>query len=201
MMRSSAGLKSGKASAVVGQIVDQEAIDAQLGISREKSKCLLLPSQIQTMKEEFEKMDKYSDGILKRAEFIKHLRMDMKVVDFIDADAVRVASQKEKILKLDQVFYEIERDEMYEMMQMSKQDDAINHKEFITWREFLAYFEDYKEIEERNKKTKQFQATRENMTQKAGEVVPDTIDHEEEFKTLLEAEKERRLQALPKIRP
>lgn len=46
---------------------------------------------------------------------------------------------------------------------MSKQDDAINHKEFITWREFLAYFEDYKEIEERNKKTKQFQATRDNM--------------------------------------
>ena len=39
------------------------------------------------------------------------------------------------------------------------------------------------------------------MTQKAGDVVPDTIDHEEEFKTLLEAEKERRLQALPKIRP
>ena len=68
------------------------------------------------MKEEFERMDKYSDGILKRADFIKHLRMDMKVVDFIDADAVRVASQKDKILKLDQVFYEIERDEMYEMM-------------------------------------------------------------------------------------
>jgi len=108
------------------------------------------------MKEEFEKTDKYSDGILKRAEYIKNLRMDMKVVDFIDAEAVRVASQKAKVLTLDQVFYEIERDEMYEMMQLSKQDDAINHKEFITWREFLAYFEDYKEIEERNKKTKQF---------------------------------------------
>ena len=36
-------------------------------------------------------MDKYADGILKRAEFIKHLRMDVKVVDFIDAYAVRVA--------------------------------------------------------------------------------------------------------------
>ena len=66
--------------------------------------------------------------------------MDMKVVDFIDAEAVRVAGQKSKILTLDQVFYEIERDEMYEMMQLSKQEDAINHKEFITWSEFLAYF-------------------------------------------------------------
>ena len=42
--------------------------------------------------------------------------MDMKVVDFIDAEAVRVAGSKAKILSLDQVFYEIERDEMYEMM-------------------------------------------------------------------------------------
>lgn len=53
------------------------------------------------MKEEFERLDKYSDGILKRAEYIKHLRMDMKVVDFIDAEAVRVASQKAQVLKLD----------------------------------------------------------------------------------------------------
>ena len=113
---------------------------------------LLLPSQIETMKQEYELLDKYEDGILKRAEYIKHLRMDMKIVDFIDADAVRVAGQKSKILTLDQVFYEIERDEMYEMMQLSKQEDAINHKEFITWSEFLAYFQDYKEIEERNKK-------------------------------------------------
>ncbi len=149
------GTSSGQ-NRVTAPVMDQETIDQQLGISREKSKCLLLPSQIETMKQEYEVMDKYQDGILKRAEFIKHLRMDMKVVDFIDAQAVRVVGQKEKILSLDQVFYEIERDEMYEMMQLSKQDDAINHKEFITWREFLSYFEDYKEIEERNKKAKQF---------------------------------------------
>lgn len=82
--------------------------------------------------------------------------MDMKVVDFIDAEAVRVAGQKNKILTLDQVLYEIEQDENYEMMQLSKQEDAINHKEFITWSEFLNYFQDYKEIEERNKKAKTF---------------------------------------------
>ena len=79
------------------------------------------------------------------------LRTEQKVVDFIDVDAVRVAAAKKKILTLDQVLTEIERDETYEQMQMSKQDDAINHKEFITWREFLNYFEDYREIEERKK--------------------------------------------------
>ena len=83
---------------------------------------------------------------------------------------------------------------MYEMMQLSKQEDAINHKEFITWSEFLAYFQDYKEIEERNKKQKTFQATRETLNKAAGNNTTDeVIDEEEEFKTLLEAEKERRL--------
>ena len=154
------GMGRSKASGLSAPIVDQESIDQQLGISREKSKCLLLPSQIEIMKQEYENLDKYNDGILKRGEYVKHLRMDMKVVDFIEAEAVRVAGQKSKVLTLDQVFYEIERDEMYEMMQLSKQEDAINHKEFITWREFLNYFEDYKEIEERNKKAKTFQATR-----------------------------------------
>lgn len=146
-------------------------------------------------------MDKYNDGILKRAEFIKHLRMDMKVVDFIDAEAVRVAGQKSKVLTLDQVFYEIERDETYEMIQLSKQDDAINHKEFITWREFLSYFEDYKEIEERNKKNQKFQATRQDLNKTTADPATEVYDQEEEFKTLLEAEKERRLQDLPKLRP
>ncbi len=83
------GTSSGQ-NRVAAPVMDQETIDQQLGISREKSKCLLLPSQIETMKQEYEVMDKYQDGILKRAEFIKHLRMDMKVVDFIDAQAVRV---------------------------------------------------------------------------------------------------------------
>jgi len=98
-MRAS-GMGRSKASGMTGAIVDQEALDQQLGITREKSKCLLLPSQIETMKEEFGLMDKYNDGILKRAEFIKRLRMDMKVVDFIDAEAVRVAGSR-KVLTLD----------------------------------------------------------------------------------------------------
>jgi len=89
---------------------------------------------------------------------------------------------------------------MFEMMQLAKQEEDINHKEFITWREFLTYFEDYRDIEQRNKKVRQFQATRELLSGKQ-EAEPETINHEEEFKSLLETEKERRLQELPKLRP
>ena len=134
--------------------IKQEEIDAQLGIAREKSKCLMLPSQVEIMRQEYEKLDKYNDQILKRSDYLMALRTERRIIDFIDVDAVKVAGVKRKIMTLDQVLTEIERDETYEQMQMSKTENAINHKEFITWREFLNYFEDYREIEERNKKSK-----------------------------------------------
>lgn len=91
---------------------------------------------------------------------------------------------------------EIERDEIFEMANLNHQEDAINHKEFITWREFLNYFEDYRDIDERNKKAKQIEKTRESLKTKTADVV----DQEQEFKTLLQQEKERRLAELPKLR-
>ena len=129
------------------------------------------------------------------------LRTEQRVVDFIDVDAVKVAGVKRKVLTLDQVLTEIERDETYEQMQLSKLEDAINHKEFITWREFLNYFEDYREIEERNKKSKQIEKTRENLQKMLDPQQPEAVDQEEEFKSLMETEKERRLKELPTLRP
>jgi len=47
---------------------------------------------IMTMKEVFNKYDKYNDQILKRSTFIMQLRTDPLVVEFIDSDAVQVVS-------------------------------------------------------------------------------------------------------------
>lgn len=130
---------------------------------RQKAECLLLPSHLETMREVFERLDKYNDGILKRQHFLMALRVDELVVDFIDADAVKIPTKvktkkpKENILTMDQVLCEIERDEFYEQHAAAKNDDGINHKEFITYSEFVSYFTDYRDIEERNK-TKQFSA-------------------------------------------
>ena len=52
---------AGSAGFSTDGIIKQEEIDAQLGIAREKSVCLLLPSQIETMKQEYDKLDKYND--------------------------------------------------------------------------------------------------------------------------------------------
>ena len=81
---------------------------------REKSQNLLLPSHVETMREVFERLDKYKDQILKRSDLLMGLRTDERVVDFIDVDAVKVASAKAKLLTLDQVLVEVERDESYE---------------------------------------------------------------------------------------
>lgn len=43
---------------------------------------------------------------------------------------------------------------MYEQMHNPNLVDSINHKEFITWNEFICYFEDYRDIEDRHRKFK-----------------------------------------------
>jgi len=55
-----------------------------LGFMREKSKNLLLPSQMELMEEVYKQMDTYDDEILRRSEFIMQLRSDSRIVDFID---------------------------------------------------------------------------------------------------------------------
>jgi hypothetical protein len=62
------------------------------------------------MQEIFETLDKYNDGILRRSQFIMALRTDERIVEFIDVDAVKVPYSN-RILTLDDVFVEIEKDE------------------------------------------------------------------------------------------
>jgi hypothetical protein len=106
------------------------------------------------MQEIFESLDRFKDGILRRSQFIMALRCDERIVEFIDVDAVKVAYSK-RVLTLEEVFSEVEKDETYEAAGLGKAANQINHKEFLTWREFMTYLTDYKEIDERNKKAKE----------------------------------------------
>jgi hypothetical protein len=106
------------------------------------------------MRQVFEKLDKYNEGILRRRDFIMALRTDHEVVSFFDCEALKKAYST-TTLTLDAVLLEIEKDENFELANLPKKADTINHKEFLTWREFLNYFNDYQEIEQRNKKQSQ----------------------------------------------
>ncbi len=154
------------------------------------------------MQEIFETLDKFNDGILRRQQYIMALRCDERIVEFIDVDAVKVPYSK-RVLALDEVFVEVEKDEMYETAQLGKQANQINHKEFITWREFMTYFNDYREIEQRNKKAKEIQKTRDKIQKerKTGKDDGASDDEANNITSLMEKEKQRRLTELPKLRP
>ena len=98
------------------------------------------------MRQVFENLDKYNEGILRRRDFIMALRTDHEVVSFFDCEALKKAYST-STLTLDAVLLEIEKDENFELANLPKKADTINHKEFLTWREFLNYFNDYQEIE------------------------------------------------------
>ena len=178
-----------------GVVDEEEMLEEQLGIRRERSQCLLLQSQIFIMKEIYETLDKYNDGILRRNEYIMALRTDERIVEFIDTDAVKLAGSK-RGLTLEEVLVEVEKDEMYGQMGVGK--GQINHKEFVTWREFMSYFNDYREVEERNRKGKEIQKTRENIQrERKGEQEEEGV----EIVSLMEKEKLRRMQEMPRFRP
>lgn len=94
---------------------------------------------------------------------------------------------------------EIEKDERYDQTKARQSKNDINHKEFLTWREFLNYFNDYQEIEQRNKKQSQMH-TAQKVVKKDDAADPEA-EAENEMMTLMEQEKERRLQELPRLRP
>ncbi|MFN9904710.1 MAG: hypothetical protein ACK56F_01125 [bacterium] len=69
---------------------------------------------------------------------------------------------------------------------------------YISWREFLSYFEDYQPIEVRNKHLSKLEVAKDNL-QKAKNPAQQE-DPQQEFKTLMQSEIERRCAELPKMR-
>ena len=65
------------------------------------------------MKDLFDRIDKYQEGILKRSDFVMALRTDAKVIDFIDCEADKIPYSV-LTLTLDSVLLEIEKDEQFE---------------------------------------------------------------------------------------
>lgn len=43
------------------------------------------------MKNVFDQLDNYKEGILRRSEYVMGLRTDTKIIDFIDCEAIRIA--------------------------------------------------------------------------------------------------------------
>jgi len=112
-----ASAKATTAAPRAKKVPEYESLDTEVGdgfgFSREKSKNLLLNSQIEVMREVFERLDKYNEGILRRSDFVLALRTDARVIDFIGCEALKKAYSV-NMLSLDAVLLEIEKDERYD---------------------------------------------------------------------------------------
>ena len=157
-------------------------VEEQIGLKREKSSCLLLSSQIALMHEIFKEIDRDHLDIQRRSDFINALRTDTRVADFLNKDAVQLPYST-RTLTLDELLLEIEKDETYEQLHVGKNEEMVNHKEFFTWKEFLNYFYDYQEIEERNRKAAAIAQAKETIKKERA-----TRKTEEEFQREQEQE-------------
>jgi len=63
----------------------------------------------------FKTVDKDHLEIVRRTDFIQELRVDVRVCDFLDKEAVKIPYSR-RTLTLDEVLIEIERDETYEQL-------------------------------------------------------------------------------------
>jgi len=153
------------------------------------------------MLEIFQELDKDDFQIIRRSEFIIALRTDERVMDFLDREAVKVPYSK-RTLTLDDLLTEVERDETYEQLQTGKHQPMTNNREFFSQKEFLGYFYDFKEVQDRNRRgttMEELKAQRERLFKK--DLLGGEDDKDQQFKTLLEQEKERRLALIPRLRP
>jgi len=73
----------------------------------------LLNSQIALMHEIFKEIDKDNLDIQRRSDYINALRMDVRVSDFLNKEAVQLPYST-RTLTLDELLLEIEKDETYE---------------------------------------------------------------------------------------
>jgi hypothetical protein len=76
----------------------------------------------------------------------------------------------------------------------------MNHAMFISWKEFVTYLEDYRPIEVRNKSDNVVENPKDKLKKEKALSLEKTIDPEEEQRTLMSKEVERRTAELPKMR-
>lgn len=101
--------------------------------------CLLSDDQINAMRNVFKELDKTGDLAVNRRLLIRNLRKDLKISQILHRPAIYLP-KFDKVLILDRVFHQIEREEHY--------GEEINRKakENISWQHFIAHFLNYRRV-------------------------------------------------------
>ena len=126
----------------------------ELDIFKNRPKWLLLDSHWALLEEIFWELDKYSDYILIRHDFIHYLREDDRIKVFIDRPAVQLPKARKQIT-FSEILKEIEQEQkICEEDKVASLNQQLWDKTYITFREFINYFKDYKSPEQRHREEK-----------------------------------------------
>jgi len=168
---------------------------ASLNASPEKDvfssgpQCVLQHSHIEIMKEVYNQTDLYNDQIVRRSDLIKALRENKSIQKFLDQDAIKI-DRKVK-LSVEDVLKELHKDQFLGNDD-SEHDNNFDHKEFITWEEFVDFFENFKTSEMRMRANEDEQRNRKKFLSDR--------ERKEYIKDQIEEEKDRRVEELPRFR-
>ena len=101
--------------------------------------CLLNDEEIENMRNVFKELDRTGDLTVNRKLLISSFRKDLKISQYLPNPAVYLP-KCDKVLILDRIFHQIEREEFY--------GEEINRKakESISWQHFIAHFMTYKKV-------------------------------------------------------
>jgi hypothetical protein len=116
---------------------------AQFSAVNNKKECLLSEDLVTLMKEIFERLDKYEDLVVPRAQLIDALKKDVRLKKFMDKGVVYLPRVNKEIA-LRKVLQQIEHEEFIKADTLDAGDsNFVSSKKYISWKNFMDYFINY----------------------------------------------------------
>ena len=111
--------------------------------SASKKECLLTEDLVTLMKENFEKLDRYEDLVVPRAQLIESLKKDVRIKKFMNKGVVYLSRIGKEIV-LRKVLQQIEHEEFIKADTLDAGDsNFVSSKKYISWKNFMDYFVNY----------------------------------------------------------
>lgn len=125
----------------LNRIGDRSGVDGEE--IPEKKECLVTEELLTIMKENFDRLDKYEDLVVPRAQIVEAIRKDVRAKKFLNKGVVYLPKVKKEI-SLRKILNQIEQEEFIKADNLDTGDsNFISSKKYISWKKFMDYFVNY----------------------------------------------------------
>lgn len=108
-----------------------------------KKLCLLTEEMVEVMKENFDKLDRFEDLVVPRAELVEAIRKDVRAKNFMNKGVVFLPKVNKQI-SMSKVLHQIEQEEFIRADKLDAGDsNFVSSKKYISWKNFMDYFLNY----------------------------------------------------------